>query len=70
MILIVGLSHRTAALPVREALAFPRARIDATDLSRPALTVARRNVSCYRLGRRIRLIHSDLFAALGGRRYD
>jgi glutamyl-tRNA reductase len=27
MILIVGLSHRTAALPVREALAFPRERV-------------------------------------------
>jgi len=49
---------------------FPRARIDAADISRAALAVARRNVGDYRLARRIRLVKSDLFSALGGKQYD
>ena len=44
--------------------------IDATDLSRGALALARRNVASHRLGDRIALHQGDLFAALKGRRYD
>ena len=51
----------SGCLAILLALAFPRARIDATDISRPALEVARKNISIYRLGRRIRLVHADLF---------
>ena len=60
----------SGCLAVLLAKSFPGARIDASDLSMDALTVARRNVARYRLGQRIRLVRSDLFAALGGRRYD
>jgi len=60
----------SGCLAVLLAGRFPAARVDASDLSAAALAVARRNVSRYRLGRRIRLVRSDLFAALGGRRYD
>lgn len=60
----------SGCLAVLLALRFPRARIDAADISSPALAVARRNVRSYRLGRRIRLLRSDLFHALRGRRYD
>ena len=35
-----------------------------------ALAVARKNVASYRLGRRVRLVQSDLFAALGKTPYD
>lgn len=49
---------------------FPRAVIDATDISPAALAVARINVRRYRLGGRIRLIKSDLFSALRGKHYD
>ena len=35
-----------------------------------ALAVARVNVRSYRLGHRIRLLRSDLFSALRGKRYD
>ncbi|MHB1951080.1 MAG: 50S ribosomal protein L3 N(5)-glutamine methyltransferase [Acidiferrobacteraceae bacterium] len=52
------------------ARAFPKARIDATDLSRDALTVAARNLRAQRLSARVRLVHSDLFQGLKGRRYD
>lgn len=60
----------SGCLAVMLAASFPRARIDAADISRDALKVARRNVADYGLQDRIRLIRSDLFAALGDRRYD
>ena len=49
---------------------FPNARIDAVDLSKDALKVAARNVADYGLADRIALHHGDLFAPLGGARYD
>ncbi len=57
-------------LAVMVALSFPRARVDAIDISRDALLVARCNVITHALRSRIRLIQSDLFAALGDTRYD
>ncbi len=60
----------SGCLAILTALACPQAAVDAVDLSLPALTVARRNVTAYRLGRRIRLARGDLFAPLAGQRYD
>lgn len=60
----------SGCLAVLLARAFPRAGIDAADISTAALAVARRNVRSYRLGKRIRLIQSDIFSALGGKHYD
>lgn len=60
----------SGCLAILLAKAFPRARIDAVDVSPPALAVARLNVRSYRLGRRVRVVRSDLFANLGNRRYD
>ncbi|HCX32245.1 MAG TPA: 50S ribosomal protein L3 N(5)-glutamine methyltransferase [Rhodocyclaceae bacterium] len=60
----------SGCLAVLLAHAFPNALIDAADLSAGALEVARRNVADYGLERRIRLVRSDLFEALAGRRYD
>ena len=60
----------SGCLAILMALACPQAAVDALDLSAAALAVARRNVAAYRLGRRLRLARSDLFAALGGQRYD
>ena len=60
----------SACLAVLLARTFPRARIVATDISRDALAVARRNVADYRLQRRIRLLESDMFARLAGQRFD
>jgi ribosomal protein L3 glutamine methyltransferase len=44
--------------------------VDAIDISPDALAVAARNVADYHLAERIRLIESDVFAALGKERYD
>lgn len=57
-------------LAVLAAKAFPRARVDASDLSAGALAVAERNVARHRLRSRVRLVRSDLLSGLGGRRYD
>ncbi len=60
----------SGCIAVATALAFPAASIDATDLCADALDVARINVATYELEERIRLVHSDLFAAVEGNRYD
>lgn len=60
----------SGCLAILLAHAFPRAKIDAVDLSPAALAVARINVSQHRMRARIRLIQSDLFYALVGKQYD
>jgi ribosomal protein L3 glutamine methyltransferase len=60
----------SGCLAVLAAQAFPRARVDAADLSRGALAVARRNVAQHGLRGRVRLMKSDLMAGLGKSRYD
>ena len=60
----------SGCLAILMALSFPKACIDAADLSTAAIDLAHENVATYRLGRRIRLVESDLYSALRGRRYD
>jgi ribosomal protein L3 glutamine methyltransferase len=60
----------SGCLAILAALAWPAARVDAVDLSAGALAVAKRNVADYRLGARLRLVRSDLFAGLRDERYD
>jgi ribosomal protein L3 glutamine methyltransferase len=67
---ILDLCTGSGCLAILAALAFPEAKVDAADLSGEALEVAKRNVADYKLGRRVRLVQSDLFAALRGRKYD
>jgi ribosomal protein L3 glutamine methyltransferase len=67
---ILDLCTGSGCLAILAALAFPRARIDAVDLSAGALSLARRNVATHRLGERVALHHGDLFAPIGRRRYD
>ena len=67
---VLDLCTGSGCLGILAALAFPRARIDAVDLSAGALALARRNVATHRLGDRIALHRGDLFRSLGSRRYD
>lgn len=60
----------SGCLAVLLALAFPKSKVDAADLSPGALAVAGKNVARFGLGRRIELFRSDLFEALGRRKYD
>jgi ribosomal protein L3 glutamine methyltransferase len=60
----------SGCLAIVLAKTFAGAKIDAVDIDRGALAVAQRNVADYRLQRRIRLLHSDMFGAIRGERYD
>lgn len=58
---VLDLCTGSGCLAVLAARAFPRARVTASDLSTDALAVARKNV-----GKRIRLVQSDLFDKVAG----
>jgi ribosomal protein L3 glutamine methyltransferase len=60
----------SACLAILMGKRFRSARIDAADISGDALDVARINVRRHRLTRRIALVKSSYFQALGKRRYD
>ena len=67
---VLDLCTGGGSLAILAARAFPDARIDAVDISADALAVARRNVEEHGLDDRISLHQGDLFAPVGGRRYD
>jgi ribosomal protein L3 glutamine methyltransferase len=67
---ILDLCTGSGCLAILAAHAFPQAGVDAADMSKSALAVAKKNIAKYRLGKRVRLIHADLFASLEGERYD
>jgi len=67
---VLDLGTGSGCIAIACARYLPRARVDATDVSPDALALARENVRRLRLGRRVRVLESDHFAALGKRRYD
>jgi ribosomal protein L3 glutamine methyltransferase len=67
---VLDLCTGSGCLAILAALAFPEARVDASDVSEAALAVAKRNVADYGLLDRITLMKADLFEDLGGRQYD
>jgi ribosomal protein L3 glutamine methyltransferase len=67
---VLDIGTGSGCIAIAAAHALPRALVDATDVSRAALAVARRNVSLHRLGRRVHVRHADVYEGLGARRYD
>ncbi|MBF0190102.1 MAG: 50S ribosomal protein L3 N(5)-glutamine methyltransferase [Magnetococcales bacterium] len=67
---ILDLGTGSGCLAISLALAFPRARVDAVDLSPGALEVAAINCQRLGVGGRVRLVQSNLFSALAQERYD
>lgn len=60
----------SGCLAILLALQFPKARVDGVDLSPEALEVAAINVKAHRLGKRIKLHRSDVFAQVPPVAYD
>jgi ribosomal protein L3 glutamine methyltransferase len=67
---MLDLCTGSGCLAVLAAMRFRKARVDAVDLSKGALALARKNVAAHRLGKRIQLHRGDLFAPVKRARYD
>ena len=63
---VLDLCTGNGSLAVLTAMAYPDVQVDAADISRDALEVARINVDKHKLQDRIRLVKSDGLAALPG----
>jgi ribosomal protein L3 glutamine methyltransferase len=67
---VLDIGTGSGCIGIACAVAFPKARVDAVDISTEALEVAARNVRAHRLGRRVRLKQSNYFTAISAETYD
>lgn len=67
---VLDLCTGSGCLAILAAHIFPDAEIDAVDLSKDALAVAKINIDACLHSDRINLYHGDLFAPLKGKKYD
>jgi ribosomal protein L3 glutamine methyltransferase len=67
---VLDIGTGSGAIALACAKAFPRAQVDAADLSAAALQVCRRNTRRLGLQQRVSVVRSDHFSAVSGRRYD
>ena len=63
---VLDLCTGNGSLAVIAAMAYPEVTVDAADISADALAVARINVDRHQLADRIKVIESDLYAAVRG----
>ena len=59
-----------ACIAIAMSLYMPEMSVDAVDISSAALRIAQMNVDRYDVNDRVKLVQSDLFEALQGRKYD
>lgn len=67
---VLDIGTGSGCIAIACARAFPRARVDAADVSPRALAVAVDNVRMHRLRTRVRALRSDVYSGIGRRRYD
>ena len=67
---VLDLCTGSGCIAIACARAFEQAHVDAADISEDALAVAQINVERFQLHEWVRLVESDLFAGLGGMRYQ
>lgn len=67
---VLDLCCGSGCIGIACAYAFPQATVDLADISPAALEVAAINIEGHQLQDRVTMVQSDVFAALGGRRYD
>ncbi len=64
---ILEIGTGSGCIAIACALAFPGARVVATDISADALAVAAANVARHGVGDRVRLLHADIYDGVEGR---
>lgn len=67
---ILELCTGSGCLSIMLADAFPNAHVDAVDISKDALAVAKQNVETYGLQERITLLESDVYGAVPDKKYQ
>lgn len=66
---ILEIGCGSGCIAIASAVHMPWVQVDAVDLSKEALAVAMENVERHQMEDQVRLIHSNLYAALDGKRY-
>ncbi len=67
---VLDVGTGSGCIAIALAAHWPKLRIDAVDISNAALPVAASNIERHGVSERVRLLNSDLYEALGKRRYD
>lgn len=67
---ILDMCTGSGCLGITAALIFEDAKVDISDISLPALEVAKQNIKLHQVEEAVEAIHSDMFDALVDRKYD
>ena len=67
---VLDLGTGSGCIAIACAHVLPWSRVDAVDISAPALELARRNVARHHVADRVELLRGDLYGPVPGRRYD